>query len=120
MKIRKVWLTISPIIYVHILIYRSCNNKFILQSAFSMVCINFATIDNSYFKVLLVWYHHFLFGLAIHININMNPSITNLWITHVKHLQQFGTFCLPFVVVCQLPKRYGKWRKRPSPSVWHN
>jgi len=29
----------------------------------------------------------------------------------LQQLQQFGNFCLPFVVVCQLPKRYGKGKK---------
>ena len=29
----------------------------------------------------------------------------------LEQLQRFGKFCLPFVVVCQLPKRYGKGKK---------
>ena len=38
----------------------------------------------------------------------------------LEHHKQFDIFCLPFVVVCQLPKRYDKWEKRSSPSIWHN
>jgi len=34
-----------------------------------------------------------------------------MFLVSLRELQQFGNFCLPFVVVRQLPKRYGKGKK---------
>jgi len=33
-------------------------------------------------------------------------------VNSLRAFQQFDIFCLPFVVVCQLSKRYGKWKKK--------
>jgi hypothetical protein len=35
-----------------------------------------------------------------------------------EHLQQFCIFDLAILVVCQVPKQYGKLKNSPSPSVW--
>jgi len=36
----------------------------------------------------------------------------------LEHLQQFDIFCLSFVVVRQLSKRYGKWEKKDHFQVF--
>jgi len=37
----------------------------------------------------------------------------------VEHLQQLCNWNLPFVGICQVPKRFAKRKISQSPSVWH-
>jgi len=47
---------------------------------------------------------------------NLKKIIVFGW---TEHLQQLCNWNLPFVGICQVPKRFAKRKISPSPSVWH-